>query len=83
VLSVRRQEGGYRVAIEDAASPMREALVSVDAGEWRAATVEDGLLDGRRETLTVSVPAGARLALLRLVDAAFNGLTIDLLAEGK
>jgi len=83
VVSVRRQAGGFRVEIEDSASPLRDALVSVDAGAWSTAAVEDGLLDGRRETLTVTVPSGARIALLCLVDAAFNTLTIDLLAEGR
>jgi hypothetical protein len=40
----------------------------------------DGLLDGRRETLWIEVPDGARLALLRVSDAAHNVIAFDLLA---
>ncbi len=52
--------------------------MSVDAGEWRPAPAADGLLDGRRETLELEVPEGARLVLLRVTDAAFNVTTFDL-----
>lgn len=67
-----------RVVVEDAWNPLRTAEVSVDAGEWRPAEATDGLLDGRRETLEVEVPEGARLVLLRVTDAAFNVTTFDL-----
>jgi hypothetical protein len=64
--------------LEDAWNPLRAAEVSVDAGEWRTAPAADGLLDGRRETLEIEVPAGARLLLLRATDAAFNVQSFDL-----
>ncbi len=52
--------------------------MSVDGGEWRPAKPEDGLLDGRREVLLVERPAGARLLLARVTDAANNVITFDL-----
>jgi hypothetical protein len=66
------------VVLEDAWNPLRAAEVSVDAGEWQPAPAADGLLDARRETLEIEVPAGARLLLLRATDAAFNVQTFDL-----
>ena len=80
---VEASRDGSRVTavVEDAWSPLREAVVSVDAGEWRAASVEDGLLDSQRETLSIDAAEGARLLLLRLTDAAHNVTTIDLFSE--
>ncbi|HEY0783113.1 MAG TPA: hypothetical protein VGE98_11695, partial [Thermoanaerobaculia bacterium] len=76
---VERSDKTLRVTVSDAASPIREAVWSVDAGEWKAARPEDGLLDGRTETLLLDVPAekGA-LLLLRVTDAAWNVITFDL-----
>jgi hypothetical protein len=80
----RRQRSGDRVTVTvtDAGSPLREAVVSVDAGPWRPVVPQDGLLDGRRETLELDVPAGSGLLLLRVTDAAFNIATFDL-SEGE
>ena len=69
------------VALKDALSPLRDAVVSIDAGDWRPAVAADGLLDGRRETLRIERPEGARMLLLRVSDAAHNVITFDLLAE--
>ncbi len=77
----RRGDGGnatLTVTVEDAWNPLRNAEYSIDAGEWHPAEPADGLLDGRREELKVEVPAGARLVLLRVEDAAFNTATFDL-----
>ena len=77
-----RLDGGWRVEASDGLNPLREAMVSVDAGEWRAVAAADGLLDGQRETLVLGeIPASARLVLLRLGDAALNYETFDLSAE--
>ncbi|MCY3929684.1 MAG: hypothetical protein OXG81_15570 [Acidobacteria bacterium] len=78
LVEASRDGGRVSAVVEDAWSPLREALVSVDAGEWRAASVEDGLLDSQRETLSIDASEGARLLLLRLTDAAHNVTTIDL-----
>lgn len=80
---IEASRDGDRVTavVEDAWSPLREAVVSVDAGEWRAVRVADGLLDSQRETLTIDAAGGARLLLLRLTDAAHNVTTIDLMAQ--
>lgn len=83
VQAVRARDGGLAVEAADALNPLREAKVSVDAGDWRPARAADGLLDGRRETLWVDVPSDARIVLLRLTDAAFNVVTIDLLRESR
>jgi hypothetical protein len=70
-----------RVGVHDALSPLRDAVYSVDAGEWKPAEVADGLLDGRTETLLVPAgPAGKKsgLVLLRVTDAAYNVITFNL-----
>jgi hypothetical protein len=79
LVAVRAAGSQLRVELEDALSPMREAVASVDGAEWRPALVEDGLLDGRRETLLVERPPGARLLLVRVTDAANNVVAFDLL----
>ena len=79
--SVTRRGSTFTVELTDALSPIRTAALSVDAAEWRPATAADGLLDGRRETLRIEAPAGARLLLLRVSDAAHNVITFDLLAD--
>jgi len=80
---VSRERTGNVVEIEvrDAWSPLREAVVSIDAGEWQPALAADGMVDARREVLRVEVPEGARLVLLRLSDAAWNVVTFNLLDE--
>jgi len=70
-----------RVRVEDALSPVIEAEVAADAGQWRALRPADGLLDGRGEVFEVEVPSAARLVLLRLSDAAFNEVSFDLLSQ--
>jgi hypothetical protein len=80
VLGSSRLRGGvFEVEVADATSPLREAAVSIDAGEWRPVEPVDGLLDGRRETLRIEAPEKARMVLLRLLDAQFNVVTLDLL----
>jgi hypothetical protein len=71
------------VAVTDELSPLREAVWSADAGEWKPAEPEDGLVDGRSETLHLDVPAGSRLVLLRVTDAAYNVVTFDLSREAR
>jgi hypothetical protein len=84
--SVAAEGSRLRVGIEDVWSPVRDAQVSVDGGEWQPARAADGLLDGRREELILEVPAGARYLLLRTTDGAYNAATFDLtgkIARGK
>lgn len=76
--SVERRDGVIEVTVRDALSPMRDAVVSIDAGEWQAAAAADGLLDGRREVIRVEAPKDAGMILLRLTDAHFNVVTFDL-----
>ena len=78
LVSATPEDDRVTVVVEDSWSPLREAVISVDADEWRSVRVEDGLLDSQRETLSVTAPEGARLLLLRLTDAAHNVTTIDL-----
>lgn len=81
LVEAERRGGVLRVVLEDALNPLRSAEMSVDAGEWEPAPAADGLLDARREVLEIPVPDGARLLLLRTVDAAFNVVTFDLTDE--
>lgn len=76
--SVKSTEEGLQVVVEDRWNPLREAVFSIDAAEWRPARPVDGLLDGQRETLLMTAPSDNRLLLLRLTDAAFNVVTFDL-----
>ena len=79
-----RGAGGWRVQVNDRWNPLREAMLSIDAGEWQPVEAADGLLDGQSETLLLGeVPPSARLVLLRLADAALNYDTFDLSSEVK
>ncbi len=79
--SVQRRGDILEAKVRDALSPLRDAAFSADAGEWQPAEPSDGLLDGRRETLRIEAPENARMLLLRLTDAHFNVVTLDLLAK--
>lgn len=68
--------------VADALSPVREAAISFDAGEWQPLATADGMLDGRVEELLLPpAPAGTRTVLVRVGDAAFNDATFDVSAE--
>jgi hypothetical protein len=68
-----------RVTVHDALSPLREAVASVNAQEWKPVPAADGLVDGRTEVLLVDVPDHpGDLLLLRVTDAAHNVVTFDL-----
>jgi hypothetical protein len=66
------------VILKDALSPIREAVASVNAGEWKPARVLDGLLDSKSETLVLDPAPKGGLLLLRVTDAAYNVVTFDL-----
>jgi len=73
------KKDGRRVVIEfeasDAASSIRRAEYSLDAGPWAPAEAADGILDSQRERLRVTladVPPGEHLVTLRAYDAAGN-----------
>jgi outer membrane protein assembly factor BamB len=70
---------GDRVEIEfeavDAASTIRRAEYSLDAGYWTPAESVDGILDSPREVLRVrleKLPPGEHLVTLRVYDSAEN-----------
>lgn len=83
VVARRPREGvakgnkSFEIELEDA-SPLREVMLSVDGADWQRLEARDGLLDGRRETVALEVPAAARFVVLRVTDAAFNVLTFPL-----
>lgn len=82
VLASKSLAGGVlTVRLADELSPVRGAEVSVDAGPWHELRPEDGLLDGHAETLRIEVPEGTRVLLLRAMDASFNVVTWNLLAD--
>jgi len=82
-VSATGSQGATTVEVHDGLNPIRSAEVSIDGGEWSAASTVDGLLDGRRETLELVLPPAPRLVLLRLTDAAFNAATYDVLKERR
>lgn len=70
---------GQRIEIEadaaDAASPLRRAEYSIDAGPWIPVEPVEGILDSQRERFLIrldSAPAGERLVVVRAVDSAGN-----------
>lgn len=73
--------GRVRATVRDSASPLREAMYSVDAQEWKPVPSADGLIDGQTETLIVEPGASGKpggLLLLRVTDAAYNVVTFNL-----
>jgi hypothetical protein len=77
----RRNGAGLELDVDavDAASPLRRAEYSLDAGPWTPIEAADGLIDSQREKLLVRIdtfPAGEHLIVVRAYDAAGNaGLT--------
>jgi hypothetical protein len=67
-----------RVTVRDDSSPLREAVYSVNAAEWKPAVPADGLIDGRTETLLIEAGEPGSLMLLRVTDAAHNVITFNL-----
>jgi hypothetical protein len=67
-----------RVTVRDAANPLRGAVYSVDAQEWKPVRAADGLLDGRTETLLIEPGEPGGLLLLQVTDAAYNVITFNL-----
>ena len=80
LVSVERDGKRLRVTVRDAASPIREAEYSIDAGPWKPARAADGLLDALTETLLIDAGAAGDSALLtlRVTDAAYNVVTFNL-----
>ncbi|HEX9942943.1 MAG TPA: hypothetical protein VGG03_13070 [Thermoanaerobaculia bacterium] len=80
LVKVEKDRGGaLRVTVRDAASPLKEALYSVNAEEWKPVRAADGLLDGRTEVLLIEPPGKPEdLGLLRVTDAAHNVITFNL-----
>jgi hypothetical protein len=64
-----------RFNVDDAASNVRRADVSVDGGEWRVVFPEDGIADSPHETYALDLPvssAGEHTITLRAVDTSGN-----------
>ena len=77
----KEKGGALKVTVQDAASPIREAVYSVNAEEWKPVRANDGLLDGRTEILLIEAGKPGDLALLRVTDAAQNVVTFNLTQE--
>ncbi|HVT59489.1 MAG TPA: hypothetical protein VHR45_13940 [Thermoanaerobaculia bacterium] len=79
LVSVEHEGKLLRVTLHDAASPIREAVFSVDAAAWKPARAADGLFDSQTETVLIdSAEKPGGLLLLRATDAAWNVMTYDL-----
>ena len=84
LVKVDRQGGRLRATVQDGANPIREAMVSRDANDWKPVPSADGLIDGRTETLVIEpndperAGSGSGLLLLRVTDAAYNVVTFNL-----
>jgi hypothetical protein len=81
LVKVEKDGKSLRVTVRDAGSPLREAVVSVNAQEWKPVRAADGLLDGRTETLLIEPGKPRDLMLLRVTDAAHNVITFNLSQE--
>ncbi|HEX6864054.1 MAG TPA: hypothetical protein VF414_14595 [Thermoanaerobaculia bacterium] len=78
LVKVDRAGGKVRATVRDSANPLREAMFSVDAEDWKPVPSADGLIDGQTETLVVEPEKEDRLLLLRVMDAAYNVVTFNL-----
>ncbi|HEV2424737.1 MAG TPA: hypothetical protein VGZ29_07915 [Terriglobia bacterium] len=77
VTSKQVQRGGAEIHFRASTSisPLRAAEVSLDGSPWKAAAADDGIIDSRVETFTVTVPElapGEHEVLLRATDIAGN-----------
>lgn len=81
LVSAERRGDTVTLVVEDGWSPLVTVELSADTTGWTRLEAADGLVDGRRETITATVPPGAKLLLVRLTDAAYNVVTLDLLAH--
>jgi sugar lactone lactonase YvrE len=73
---VERSSAKVRFRAASNLSPLRSAEVSTDGGEWRPAASDDGIVDSRSQTFTVTLSGlkpGEHLILLRVYDTAGNG----------
>ncbi len=76
-----RQNGNVELDVEaaDAASSLRRAEYSVDAGSWTPLEAIDGVTDSQSEKFSVKIgnlPVGEHIVVLRVFDTAGNaGLT--------
>ncbi|HYN22641.1 MAG TPA: WD40 repeat domain-containing protein [Thermoanaerobaculia bacterium] len=82
LIKVESSGGRLRATVRDASNPVREAVYSVNAEEWKPAPSVDGLIDGQTETLLVESGNPGGLLLLRVTDAAYNVVTFNL-SEAK
>ncbi len=76
-LAPRKSGGGVEIDFDaaDAASPLRRAEYSVDAGPWTPAEPADGIFDSLRERVVVhldKLSPGEHLVVLRVYDSAEN-----------
>jgi hypothetical protein len=81
LVKVDRQGKQMRATVRDSANPLREAMFSVDAQEWKPVPSADGLIDAQTETLLVESgdpQKSGGLLLLRVTDAAYNVVTFNL-----
>lgn len=76
VQPVTRTGAGADISFDalDAASPLRRAEYSLDAGPWTPVAPVDGILDSQSESfrLHVNVPPGEHLLVIRVVDSGSN-----------
>jgi len=78
-LDARGEAGSIRIEgrAEDAASPLSRLEVSVDDGDWRPVTPEEGLVDAAEHSFRVRLPAidpGEHSLSVRAVDLAGNSV---------
>ncbi|MBI4908845.1 MAG: hypothetical protein HY820_34815 [Acidobacteria bacterium] len=76
-LTTQREAGGLRIVVDakDAASAVRRAEYSIDAGPWMTLAPEDGVADTLQERfagLAATVPAGEHILVVRAYDTAGN-----------
>jgi hypothetical protein len=62
------------VDVRDQHSPIARVEYSLDGAAWLPAYPADGLIDGRTETLTLSLPASAqgKMLVVRATDTLHN-----------
>jgi len=80
-LAVERRGARWQVVARDAISPLVRVEWSRDGERWLALAPDDGVLDGREESLGFPVASGRHLVVVRAYDEQHNRAVVGVVEE--